>query len=376
MEKQQEKFSFNLINNDHGGARLGVVHTPHGKIETPVFMPVGTAAAMKAITPEQVERAGASIILSNAYHLAIQPGSELIQKLGGLHKFMGWNKPILTDSGGYQVFSLPGKKVDEDGVTFKVTKNGAVTRLTPEKSMQIQNELGADIIMAFDECVEYPSTHSYAQESLARTLKWARRSIDSHQNSSQALFAISQGALFKDLRVQGIKELIDMDFPGYAIGGLSVGEGLDNMNRILEICTPILPENKPRYLMGIGLPEDILGAVERGIDMMDCVIPTKFARSATLFTNFGKIRVSNKQYKKDKYPVDVNCDCYTCSNFSRAYLHHLFASNEILGAMLTSIHNVRFYLHFMERIRHSIKLNRFDSFKKNFLDRYNKNEKV
>ncbi len=363
------------MNTDPCGARLGKITTGHGKIETPIFMPVGTAAAMKAMTMDQLKAAKAQIVLSNAYHLNMQPGPDLVEKLGGLHGFMGWSGPILTDSGGFQVFSLPGRTVDENGVTFRYTKKSSQIVLTPEKSIQIQNSLGADIIMAFDECVEHPTTHEYAKAALERTLRWARRCMEYHKNPNQALFGISQGALFKDLRQEGIKALIDMDLPGYALGGLSVGEGIENMKKVLDFSAPCLPDDKPRYVMGIGLPEDILEAVERGIDMMDCVIPTKYARSGTLFTHWGKIRISNREFRNDKFPVDTNCDCYTCSNFSRAYLHHLFSANEILGATLTSIHNVRFFLGLMEKIRKSIRENRFLKFKDEFLQLYHRRNK-
>ncbi|MCP4754625.1 MAG: tRNA guanosine(34) transglycosylase Tgt [Proteobacteria bacterium] len=368
-------FHFDLLGQDESGARIGKFHTPHGIVETPIFMPVGTAAAMKAMTMEQLKATGAQIVLSNAYHLQNQPGADLIMKFGGLHAFMGWDGPILTDSGGFQVFSLPGKEVDDDGVTFRYSKNNKPVRLTPETSIQIQNKLGADIIMAFDECVEYPTTYDYAKRSLKRTLSWAQRCRNEHGRDDQALFGISQGALFKDLRKDGITALADMDFPGYALGGLSVGEGIENMKTVLDFSSPFLPQDKPRYVMGIGLPEDILEAVERGIDMMDCVIPTKFARSATLFTNCGKVRITNREFRNDKFPVDTDCRCYTCTTFTRAYLHHLFASNEILGSILTSIHNVHFYLDLMKRIRRSIEENRFLKFKRDFLALYQRKEK-
>jgi queuine tRNA-ribosyltransferase len=370
-----KSFQFQLLGADSCGARLGKITTPHGNIETPIFMPVGTAAAMKAMTMEQLKSTGAQIVLSNAYHLNIQPGSDLVAKYGGLHKFMAWDGPILTDSGGFQVFSLPGRKVDDHGVTFRHTKNSKPVKLTPEISIHVQNELGADIIMAFDECVEYPTTYRYAKDALVRTLQWAARCKKAHKKTDQALFGISQGALFDDLRAEGIKELIDLDFPGYALGGLSVGEGIENMKKVLDFSAPLLPESKPRYVMGIGLPEDILEAVERGVDMMDCVIPTKYARSGALFTSVGKIRITNREFRNDKFPVDTSCDCYTCKNFTRAYLNHLFTANEILGATLTSIHNVQFFLNLTKKIRKSIKNNRFLSFKKEFLELYHRKDK-
>ena len=330
---------------------------------------------MKALTPLQLREIQASIILSNAYHLQNQPGAELIEKLGGIHKFMGWDSPILTDSGGFQVFSLPGRTVDDEGVTFQYRKNNKPVRLTPEKSMEIQNKVGADIIMAFDECVEFPASYEYVKESLARTLKWAKRCKKAHGRKDQALFGISQGGVHRDLRLEGISALIDIDFPGYALGGLSVGEGLDNMKQVLDFSMPLMPDNKPRYVMGIGLPEDILEAIERGVDMMDCIIPTRYARSATLFTNCGKLRLSSRKYRNDKFPIDTDCDCYTCQTFTRAYLHHLFVGNEILGSILASIHNVRFYLSIAGRAREAIQKNRFLAFKHDFLELYCRKEK-
>jgi queuine tRNA-ribosyltransferase len=371
----KSNFSFELFNTDPSGARLGKITTPHGEIETPIFMPVGTAAAMKAITTEQLKDAGAQIMLSNTYHLHNQPGAEIIERHGGLHQYMNWKGPVLTDSGGFQVFSLPGKVVDDDGVTFEYFKGGKKIRLDPKISMEVQNQLGADIIMAFDECVEYPTTHEYAKDSLKKTTRWAKQCIEFHQRKDQALFGISQGALFKDLREEGMKALVDLDFPGYAIGGLSVGEGLDNMCRVLDYTTAWMPKNKPRYLMGIGLPEDLLAAVEYGIDMADCVIPTKYARSGVLFTNVGRIRVTRAEFKKDMFPVDTSCECYTCKNYTRAYLNHLFAANEVLSATLTSIHNVHFYMTLMERIREAIRENRFSKFKADFLELYFRKEK-
>ena len=351
------------------------MQTAHGSVKTPIFMPVGTAGAMKALTPLQLQSTNASILLSNAYHLQNQPGAELIEKFGGLHKFMAWDSAILTDSGGFQVFSLPGRTVDDEGVTFRYRKNNKAVRLTPEKSMEIQNKVGADIIMAFDECVEFPASYEYVKESLERTLKWAKRCKKAHARADQALFGISQGGVYQDLRLEGISALIDLDLPGYALGGLSVGEGLDNMKQVLDFSMPLMPDNKPRYIMGIGLPEDILEAIERGVDMMDCIIPTKYARSATLFTNCGKLRLSNREFKNDKFPIDTDCDCYTCQNFTRAYLHHLFIGNEILGSILASIHNVHFYLNIASRAREAILNNQFVKFKQDFLELYQRKEK-
>ena len=367
-------FSFRLLDTDPCGARLGRIVTPHGKIDTPVFMPVGTAAAVKAMTTAQLEETGAQIVLSNAYHLANRPGAALVERMGGLHRFMNWKRSVLTDSGGFQVFSLPGRKVDDDGVTFRYNKGGERIRFTPETSVEIQNQLGADIIMAFDECVEHPTTYEYARHSLSRTTAWLKRCKAAHGRDDQALFGISQGGIFKDLRQEGIKAMIDLDLPGYAIGGLSVGEGIENMKRTLDFSAHLLPSDKPRYAMGVGLPDDILETVERGIDMMDCAIPTKYARSATLFTRCGKLRITKREYKTDRFPVDTSCRCYTCRNFTRAYLHHLFASNEILGSTLTSIHNVSFYLALMKDIRRSIGNDTFLNFKEEFVRLYRRKD--
>ncbi len=376
MKNDSTSFKFELIKTDSCGARLGKITTPHGVIKTPIFMPVGTHATVKAMTPEQVKSTKAQIILSNTYHLHLQPGEDLINKFGGLHEFMHWDGPILTDSGGFQVFSIPGKTVDDDGVTFPYSKNNSKIRLTPKIAIEIQNKLGADIIMAFDECVEFPASYEYVKKSLKRTIEWAIICKKSHQKlDQQALFGISQGATYKELRQEGLKALVDLDLPGYAIGGLAVGEGLEEMKKVLDFTVPSMPIEKPRYLMGVGLPEDIFEMVERGIDMSDCVIPTKYARSGALFTNIGRLRITNKEFRKDKFPIDTDCDCYTCNNFSRAYLHHLFISNEILSATLTSIHNVRFYVRLMERIRDSIEKNYFLSFKEDFLRLYNRKDK-
>lgn len=369
-------FRFNLLKKDQGtSARRGVLETPHGIIETPIFMPVGTHAAMKAMTPAQVGECGAQIILCNTYHLHLRPGEALVEKAGGLHRFMSWNGPILTDSGGFQVFSLPNKKITDDGVFFKHEVTGEEIFLNPAKAMSIQEDLGADIIMAFDECIPYPCDKKYAALSTRKTLRWARECKEAHTRQDQALFAIVQGSVFEDLRAMCARELVDMDFPGYAIGGVSVGEGLDLLKKVVEFTAPHLPEDKPRYLMGVGLPEDILESVERGMDMYDCVIPTRYARSATLFTNRGRIRLTNRKYRRDFYPVEPNCTCYTCSNFSRAYLHHLFVSNEVLSAILASIHNVHFYLELMAGVRKSIEGNRFSAFKSAFLAEYMEGDK-
>ncbi|MDH5560109.1 MAG: tRNA guanosine(34) transglycosylase Tgt [Deltaproteobacteria bacterium] len=372
---QKNSFSFTLLTDSKHGPRAGVIQTKRGEINTPAFMPVGTAAAMKAMTVSQLKETGAQIILSNAYHLHNSPGEELIEKLGGLHRFMGWDGPMLTDSGGYQVFSLPLKKVEKEGVTFQYSKKGQKVKFTPEKSIAIQNRLGSDIIMAFDECLEHSASFEQARESLERTTHWAKRCKASHHNPDQALFGICQGAMYKELRIKSIHQLIEIGFPGYAIGGLSVGEGIENMKKVLDYTCPEMPIDKPRYVMGIGLPEDIFEAVERGIDMMDCVIPTKYARSGVLFTTRGRFRITQHQYKKDKFPVDLSCGCYCCSNFSRAYLNHLFTCNEVLSATLTSIHNTTFYIQLMTNMRNAIIKGEFPKFKKDFFELYFKQQK-
>jgi queuine tRNA-ribosyltransferase len=367
---------FTLIKTDKKtSARRGVLETPHGTIQTPIFMPVGTHAAMKAMTPAQVNETGAQIILCNTYHLHLRPGEALVEKAGGLHRFMGWDGPILTDSGGFQVFSLPNKRITDDGVFFRHEITGEEIFLDPAKAMAIQETLGADIIMAFDECIPYPCEKRYAAQSTGKTLRWAEQCIKAHTRKDQALFAIVQGSVFEDLRVMCAEELVKMDFPGYAIGGVSVGEGLELLKTVVDFTAPHLPADKPRYLMGVGLPEDILESVERGMDMFDCVIPTRYARSATLFTNRGRIRLTSRKYRRDFYPVEPNCGCYTCTNFTRAYLHHLFISNEVLSAILASIHNVHFYLNMMEEIRKAVEEDRFSEYKRMFLETYSQGEK-
>ncbi len=365
-------FEFTLLAKDKtSDARRGRLETPHGTIETPIFMPVGTHGALKAMTPAQVEDTGAQIILSNTYHLHLKPGEALVEKAGGLHNFMNWKKPILTDSGGFQVFSLPKKRIDDHGVYFRHEVNGEEIFLGPKEATSIQNQLGADIIMAFDECIPHPATHDYAAQSIKKTLRWAEQCLKSHNRSEdQALFAIVQGGVYEDLRQECARQLVDMDFPGYAIGGVSVGEGLDLLKKVVEYTAPKLPENKPRYLMGVGLPEDILESIDRGMDMFDCVIPTRYARSATLFTSRGKIRLTNRNFRRDFYPVDRACSCYCCQNFSRAYLHHLFNANEILSATLSAIHNVHFYLDMVAGARKAIEQGCYRDYKNDFLGAY------
>ena len=367
---------FSLIRKDkNSAARRGTLQTPHGTIETPVFMPVGTHAAMKAMTPQQVEECGASIILSNTYHLHLRPGEGLVEKAGGLHRFMAWDGPILTDSGGFQVFSLPNKRITEEGAFFRHEITGEEVFLDPARAIAIQESLGADIIMAFDECIPYPCDRAYAEQSTQKTLRWARQCRQAQTRKDQALFAIVQGSVYEDLRAKCAREMVAMDFPGYAIGGVSVGEGLELLKMVVGYTAPHLPEDKPRYLMGVGLPEDILESVERGMDMFDCVIPTRYARSATLFTRRGRIRLTNKNYRRDLYPIDPSCNCYSCRKFTRAYIHHLFNANEVLSAVLASIHNVHFYLTMMDEIRLAIEDGRFIKYKKEFLDEYRRGEK-
>lgn len=363
--------SFELQATDaHSQARAGVITTPHGPIQTPIFMPVGTQGAVRNLSPDQVGATGAQIILANTYHMSIRPGEDLVKKAGGLHKFMGYKLPILTDSGGFQVFSLPKKKIDDDGVRFQYELNGQEILLNPERSMEIQQALGADIAMVFDECAPYPCTYEYAVEALERTTRWERRSKEAHTRPDQALFGIVQGSVFPDLRKRSAREILDIGFDGYAIGGLSVGEGLDIMSRVLDWTVPILPEDKPRYLMGVGLPEDMLAAVERGIDMMDCVIPTRHARGGILYTFQGRMRIQHARYRRDMYPIDTKCTCYTCQNFSRAYLRHLFMIREVLANTLASIHNIHFYLELMGRARKAVLEGHFSSFKRQFLEQY------
>ena len=364
-------FEFQLLATDSTTrARRGRLTTPHGVIETPIFMPVGTHAALKAMTPAQVAECGAQIILSNTYHLHLKPGEGLVQKAGGLHRFMNWDKPILTDSGGFQVFSLPKKRITEDGVFFRHEVTGEEIFLGPKEAMAIENALGADIIMAFDECIPYPSDHAYAAKSIKKTLRWAEACRKAHRRADQALFGIVQGSVYRDLRRECAEQLTALDFPGYAIGGVSVGEGLELLKQVVDFTEPFLPAHKPRYLMGVGLPEDILESIERGMDMFDCVIPTRYARSATLFTSRGKIRLTHRRYRRDFFPVDAACDCYCCRNFTRAYLHHLYNANEILSAILAAIHNVRFYLTMVAGAREAIEAGRYADFKAEFLAGY------
>lgn len=354
------------------GARLGRLHTPHGVIETPIFMPVGTQATVKAMTPEELKDIGSQIILSNTYHLYMRPGHDLIEKAGGLHKFMNWDKPILTDSGGFQVFSLgPLRKIKEEGVEFRSHLDGSKHFLSPEKATEIQNALGSDIIMAFDECAPYPADRQYVKNSLERTTRWLERCKAAHKYPErQALFGIVQGGMYKELREQSAREITAIDLPGYAIGGLSVGEPKEMMYEVLDYTVPLLPEDKPRYLMGVGSPDDLLEGVLRGIDMFDCVLPTRIARNGTAMTSQGKVVVRNASYAEDFTSLDPECDCYTCRNYTKAYLRHLIKCNEILGARLLTIHNLHFLLKLMENVREAIREDRLLDYKKDFFEKY------
>ncbi|MDU7330306.1 MAG: tRNA guanosine(34) transglycosylase Tgt [Finegoldia magna] len=353
-------------------ARTGTIETNHGVIKTPVFMPVGTRATVKAMNNDELKAIGSQIILSNTYHLYLKPGQEIIRKADGLHKFMNWDRPILTDSGGFQVFSLSNtRKITEEGVQFRSHIDGSKHFISPEKSMEIQNDLGSDIMMAFDECVPYPASYEYTEDSMKRTLRWLKRCKDYHKNTDkQNLFGIIQGGMYKDLREYSAKNTIDFDLPGYAIGGLSVGEPRDLMIDLLDFTTDFMPENKPRYLMGVGTPDYLFEAVEHGVDMCDCVLPTRIARNGTALTSKGKLVVKNAKYKDDFYPLDDNCDCYACKNHTRAYIRHLLNVDEILGARLLSIHNLRFLIKLMENIRKSIEEDRYLEFKDEFYRNY------
>lgn len=369
-----QPITYELIKKDaKTGARRGRIHTPHGVIETPVFMPVGTQATVKAMTPDELkDMVDAKIILSNTYHLYLRPGDELVAEAGGLHKFMNWDRPILTDSGGFQVFSLADlRNITEEGVKFKSHLDGSSHFISPEKSMSIQNNLGSDIMMAFDECCPYPSTYEYTRKSMERTTRWAKRCLEAHKRKDeQGLFGIVQGGMYKDLREESAKQLVELDFPGYAVGGLSVGEPANLMYDVLEYTTPFLPENKPRYLMGVGTPDYLIEAVMRGIDMCDCVLPTRIARNGTAMTSEGKVVVRNATYERDWTPLDHNCDCYTCTHYTRAYIRHLVKCGEILGARLITIHNLRFLVRLMENVRKAIEEDRLTEFRDEFYKNY------
>jgi queuine tRNA-ribosyltransferase len=368
---QPSSFAFR-IEARSGAARSGVFSTPHGLVHTPAFLPVGTHGAVKAMTPAQVAATGAEMVLANTYHLALRPGEGLVAKLGGLHAFMRWPGPILTDSGGFQVFSLPRKEITDRGVRFRNELTGASMDLTPERSIEIQNALGADVVMAFDECTPWPADEALAATGVRRTIAWLERCLRAHTRpDAQALFGIVQGSVYEDLRARCAEALVAMDLPGYAIGGVSVGEGHDLLCRITSFVAPLLPAHRPRYLMGVGLPEDVLAAIGYGIDLFDCVIPTRYARSGVAFTTRGRIRLTNRRYRRDAFPIDVSCDCAACSGgFARAYLHHLFAANEILSAILVSIHNVRFYERLVGGARQAIGDGLYDDWRREFLSGY------
>ena len=357
-----QPFTF-ALQNRQGRARAGIFHTPHGDLPTPVFAPVGTQATVKAITPAQLADIGANLILSNTYHLYLRPGDELIADLGGLHLFMNWQRPILTDSGGFQVFSLAEKRsIDEDGVTFRSHIDGSIKRLTPEKAIQIQEHLGADIIMAFDECAP-PYDRSHLEQAMQHTHSWAERCLTTKSRNDQALFGIVQGGIFPDLREKSARFIAGLDFIGNAIGGLSVGETKAEMHTVLEIVDDILPEDKPRYLMGVGTPEDLINGVLRGVDIFDCVLPTRLARhNAAMTWQGGRLNLVNSSYAKDPLPIDSNCQCYTCQHFSRAYLRHLIMAKEMLAATLLSIHNLYTLIQFVRDIRQAIIDERLETF--------------
>ncbi len=353
------------------GARAGRIHTPHGSFDTPIFMPVGTQGTVKTLSPEELKTMGAGVILSNTYHLFLRPGHELVRKAGGLHKFMNWDRAILTDSGGFQVFSLGDlRKISEEGVAFRSHLDGSRQFLSPEKSMEIQMALGSDIAMAFDECTPYPADYVYACASMRLTTRWARRCIQAHSRPDQALFGIVQGGMYRDLRRESAECLGEMDFPGYAVGGLSVGEPKEFMYEMLEHTTPILPRDKARYLMGVGTPDCLVEGVGLGIDMFDCVFPTRVARNGTAITSQGRVVIRNASYAEDFEPLDPECDCYTCRTYSRAYLRHLIRCDEIFGLRLMSLHNLHFLIGLMGKIRESIMQGTFRAFRQNFRKKY------
>lgn len=359
-------------------ARNGLLQTSHGIIETPIFMPVGTQATVKTMTPEELKTCDAQIILSNTYHLYMRPGSDLVEKAGGLHRFMNWDKPILTDSGGFQVFSLGHlNKITEEGVTFQSHIDGSRHFISPEKAVEIQNQLGADIIMAFDECIPYPSEYEYVLQSVDRTTRWAQRCKEAHENiEQQHLFGIIQGGMYPDLRARSAHALLELDFPGYGIGGLSVGEPKESMYEVLDHLMPMMPKDKPRYLMGVGSPDSLIHGVLRGVDMFDCVLPTRIARNGTAMTSQGNVVMKNAKHFESWEPLDSHCECYCCQNYSRAYLRHLFKANEILGLRLLSIHNITFLLRLMKEMRQAIREDSLLDYCKAFYRSYYKEELI
>lgn len=353
------------------GARYGILHTPHGDVEVPMFMPVGTLATVKTLSPEEVKSIGAGVILANTYHLHLRPGEDLVAKAGGVHKFMNYDGPMLTDSGGFQVFSLAqNRKITEEGVTFKSHLNGDTIFFSPESVIGIEEKIGADIAMSFDECIPYPVSYEYAKKSTERTIRWAKRGKDAHKKEDQALFGIVQGGEFEDLRKDCAEKLVAMDFDGYSIGGTSIGEPKDVCFKMIDYAVKYLPENKPRYLMGVGSLDYILEGIARGVDMMDCVLPTRIARHGTLMTHEGRVNIRKEMYKEDFTPLDKECDCYCCKNYTKAYLRHLYVSGESFGARLMSIHNLRFLISIVEGAREAIKEDRFLEYKDEILKKY------
>ncbi len=352
------------------GARFGTLHTPHGSFQTPAFMPVGTQATVKGMSPDEIASMGAGILLSNTYHLWMRPGEDIVRDAGGLHKFMNWDKAILTDSGGFQVFSLSDMRhITEEGVQFKSHIDGSRHVLTAEKAMQIQNDLGADIIMAFDECTPWPAEHDYTKHSLERTTRWLERCIKSHQKpDTQALFGIIQGGTYADLRKQSAREITQYDLPGYALGGLSVGEPAHLLYEMLEETVPLMPSDRPRYLMGVGTPDYLIEGSVRGIDMFDCVLPTRIGRNGTVLTTHGRMIVRDAKFARDYNPIDEKCDCYVCKNYSRAYIRHLIKAGEMFGLRLASWHNIHFLLHLMEQVREAIRQDRLLAFRDEYLE--------
>ena len=353
------------------GARYGILHTPHGDCEVPMFMPVGTLATVKTLSPEELKEMGAGTILGNTYHLSIRPGADIVAKAGGLHKFMNWDGPILTDSGGFQVFSLAeNRKITEEGVEFRNHLNGDKLFFSPEVSIEIQEKLGSDIAMSFDECIPWPADYNYVKKSTERTLRWAKRGLLAHKKEDQALFGIVQGGDYEDLRKMCAEELVKMDFPGYSIGGTSIGEPKDKFFEMVEYAIKHLPEDKPRYVMGIGSIDYVLGSIARGVDMFDCVLPTRLARHGALMTSHGRVNIKNEKYKEDFTPLDDRCDCYCCKNYTKAYLRHLYICDETFGKRLLSIHNVRFLIHLVEEARKAIKEDRYKEFKEETLKEF------
>ncbi len=366
------KIKYELIDTDNN-ARYGLLHTNHGIFQTPMFMPVGTCATVKTLSPEELKATNSGIILSNTYHLWLRPGKDIIEKAGGLHKFMNYDGPILTDSGGFQVFSLVKNKkkdINEEGVKFKSHIDGQELFLTPEKSIEIQNKLDSDIAMSFDECIPYPADYTYAKASTERTIRWAKRGKEAHNNQNQSLFGIVQGGEYPELRKYSAEQTVALDFDGYSIGGTSVGEDKKTMYKMIDDAIKYLPKDKPRYLMGVGEPEDILEGIERGIDMFDCVLPTRLARHGNAFTHQGRINLKNQKYKADFNPIEKNCDCYACKHYTKSYIRHLLIAKETFGGRLLSIHNIRFLIKLTEEAREHIKNNTFQEYKNNFLKEY------